>query len=121
VPNCKAAVLIQQNVGQPHFFTFPAAGRIWTVVLSYAITSNNSFSLATSRNFAAIQTASSLTLAIVQLGVAGADQAANGQSEPPLNGLPLTQGDSLILNVNGGVVVNNLDQQASAVVLYSIP
>lgn len=122
VINCQAAVLLQQGVGQPHFYTFTGAGRIWTVVLSFVVTANASFSLATYRSYAAIQTAlSGLTLAAVNLGVAGPSQAANGQSEPPLNGLPVVQGESLILNVNGGTVIPQLDQTASAVVLYSIP
>jgi len=104
------------------FFTFPKAARIWTVTLSYVITSNASYSLATSRTYARIVTDPGLvTLAIVNLGIANQNQHSEGQSEPPLTGLPVTEGESLVLDVNGGTTVPQMNQQASAVVLYSIP
>lgn len=120
-PNCKAAQAMQVNVGgSGAFFTFTAPGRIWQVILTYVITSNNSFTLATSRTLATV-TAGPNPIAAVQLGVAGPNQADSATSSPAYNGLPVTAGTSLAVTVNGGTVVPNLDQQASAVVLYSVP
>lgn len=121
VVNCQSAQLLHQGTGVVSFFTFTAPGRIWTVALSYVITSNPSFSLATAKTYAQVKTSTGLTLAAIDLGVANSKQAANGQSEPPIPGLPVTQGTSLILDINGGTLITNLDQQASAIVLYSIP
>lgn len=121
IPNCQAAQQLQANAaGAGLFFTFTAPGRIWQVLLAYTITSNNSFALATTRTVATI-TAGTLPLAVVQLGVAGPDQADSGVSEPSYGGLPVVAGTSLTLNINNGLIVANLDQQASAIVLYSIP
>lgn len=124
VPNCKSAQILHQGVSTPvPFFTFPAAGRIWAVSLSYVITSNPSFTLATARTYAVVTVSpASITLpGAIDLGVAGPKQVTNAQSQLSLPGLPVTAGQSLILSVNGGALVANLDQQASAVVLYSIP
>lgn len=123
VPNLSSAEAIQQNVSASVvLFTFPSAGRIWSVVLSYVITSNPSFSLSTIRTYARIYRNPGGTLAIVQLGASNAKQALAGQSEPQIvGGIPVTAGTSLILDVNAGNLVTNMDQQASAVVLYSIP
>src|SRR5690348_18138600 len=57
VPNLQGAQIINQNVQVTNFFTFPAAGRIWQVVLSYSVVTNNSFSLATAKSYAAVETA----------------------------------------------------------------
>lgn len=122
VINCQSAQIVQQNVGQPVFFTFTQPGRIWTVVLSYVITSNNSFGSPTARTFALIQTVvSGITLAVANIGIAGPSQHAEAICTPDVPGLPVIAGESLQLSVNGGSVVTNLDQQASALVLYSIP
>lgn len=123
VPNCQSASRLLEPVtsGQV-FFTFPAPGRIWQVVLSYVITANNSFSLATIKTYSSIQTViSNLILAVAENGVAGPNQASQAQSEPSYSGLPVVQGESLTLIVNAGNSIAQLDQRASAVVLYSIP
>lgn len=122
VPNCQGATIFQQGVGVVPMFTFPAAGRIWIVVLSYALTSNNSFSLATARTVAAVQTVTSgLTLAVVQLGVGNANQHSEGTCPIAFPGLPVVRGETVRLSVNNGTSVPQLDQQASATMLYSIP
>lgn len=123
VPNCKGASLFQRNVGTWTIFTFPAAGRIWLVDMSYVITSNASFSQPTARTVAVVNFTvnASLSLAPIQLGIAGPGQHDSGQKAIPLPGLPVVQGESLILVLNGGNPVTNLDQQASVSVLYSLP
>jgi hypothetical protein len=121
VPSLKSATQIRQSTGVNTFFTFGSAGRIWAVALSYFTTTNNSYSVSTSQTYAAVETQSGLTLGIVELGAADPNQGFSGQSNLTFNGLPLAGGDKLILDVNNGTVVANLNQRASAVVLYSIP
>ncbi len=106
VPNLQGASLFQQNVSRPTLYTFTGAGRIWLVILTYTITSNNGFPVAgqqpTVRTVAALQaTLNPLTLAAV--------------------GLPVVSGESLVLSVGNVGVVPAVDQQATVSMLYSIP
>jgi len=123
VPNLQGASLIQR--GSPasyNMVTFPAAGRVWMVILSYVITSNATFSLSTVRTVAAVQLViNPLVLATIQLGVANPNREAWQALSIPYPGLPVTAGETVQLNLNNGVVIPQLDQQASVSVLYSIP
>jgi hypothetical protein len=123
VPNLLGASLFQQGTsGIPTLITFTAAARIWSVTLSYVITSNATFSLSTVRTVAAVQaTLNPLVLAVVQLGVANPNREAWGNGGGLYPGLPVQAGETLQLNINNGVVVPQLDQQCSVSVLYSIP
>jgi hypothetical protein len=122
VPNLQGASIFQQGVSITKMVTFPAAARIWAVLLSFSITSNNSFSLATVRTVAAVQTVTGgLTLAVVQLGVANNNQHAEGTSPMGYPGVPVVAGEIIRLNVSNNSVIPNCDQQASASVLYSVP
>jgi hypothetical protein len=124
VPNLLGATLFQQPVSTPTIVSVAGPGRIWAVLLSYAITSNASFALSTVRTVASVQMMSgplNLTLAVVQLGVANPNQHAEGSMSVAYNGVPAITGTTLQLNVNNGAVITNLDQQASVSVLYSIP
>ena len=126
VPNCQGVSLFQQNVSRPTLYTFTGAGRIWLVILTYTITSNNGFPVAgqqpTVRTVAALQaTLNPLTLAAVQLGIAGPSQHAEGTVAVPYPGLPVVSGESLVLSVGNVGVVPAVDQQATVSMLYSIP
>lgn len=122
VPNLLGATQLQLGVQIKTMFTFPQAGRIWAVVLSYAITSNGTFGLSTVRTVATVQTVTSgLTLAVVQLGVANPNQHAEGTCPMSFNGLSVVPGEAVRVNINGNVTVPQCDQQASATMLYSIP
>lgn len=122
VPNLLGATLLQRGVSITSMFTFPQAGRIWQVVLSYAVTSNASFTLSTARTVATVQTVTSgLTLAVVQLGIANPNQHAEGTCPVAFGGLSVVPGETVRLNVNGGNTIAQMDQQASATMLYSIP
>lgn len=122
VPNMLGATVFQQGVGNVQLFKFTQPGRIWTVILTFAITSNASFSLSTSRTVAAVQTATSgLTLAVIQLGVANPNQHAEGTCPISFGGLQVVPGEIVRLNVSNGTGITNLDQQASATMLYSLP
>lgn len=123
VPNCQGASLIQKDVGNWTLLPpIPGAGRLWVVSLSYVITSNNSFSISTQRTYARIITnPGNVTLAVINLAVANQNQVTVGQAEPNLAALPVTGGTSLHLDVNNSALVTNVVQQASCLVLYSIP
>lgn len=122
VPNCLGGSVFQNAVGFQLIVTMPQAGRVWMVALSYVITSNNSFAPATARTIARIETVTAaLPLMPIQLGVAGPNQHDSDTQAVVLPGLPVVEGEVIRLNVNNGNVIPNLDQQASAVVLYSIP
>lgn len=122
VQNCQTARAINRGTGGSPWtlVTFPGAARVWTVVLTFAVRATGA--PGSTAYFAAVETnISGLTLAIVNLGLVGTGQVDSGQSEPPIPGIPVTQGDSVILDVNGGVGVTGADQVASAIVYYSIP
>jgi len=89
--------------------------------LSYMVVSGSTFT--STAKFAAIITTGlgALPLAVVELGLGAANHEDSGSCVVQLNGLPLVGGDSLGLTINGGVSVAGADQEASAVVLYSIP
>lgn len=122
VPNCQSAQALRRSPsGAGVFFTFPNAGRIWTVLLSYTVVSGAA--LAAQTRFAAtVQTVTGgLPLAVVQLSLPSSPSHDSDTCPVSYNGLPVTQGDSLNLIINGGLAVAGTDQEASAVVLYSIP
>lgn len=127
VINCKTfSALKRSEVGSPHTLgQFTAPGRIWTVVLSYAVRAQTGFAGGpggTAAFFAAIETTlSGLSLATVNLGITTAGPIANGQSEPPIPGIPVVQGETIVLDVNSGASVTNALQFAGAIVYYSIP
>jgi hypothetical protein len=104
------------------FFTFHAPARIWVATLAYTASSLSSFSGAPVSLAAFIQTViSGLPLAGVELSLSAPLQNENGNSSPPGPGLPVIQGESLTLNINGNSPVPGVIQEASAFVLYSIP
>ena len=122
VPNCQSAQALRRALsGAGTFFTFTAPARIWTVLLSYTVISGASFT-PTAKFAATITTGlAALPLAVVELGLGAANHEDSDTCPVSYNGLPLVAGDSLILTINGGVTVAGADQEASAVVLYSIP
>jgi hypothetical protein len=123
VPNCTAAVALRRGVaGGGGFFAFPQAARIWTVMLSYTITSDTTYTPSAPVFAAFIELAAApLPLAVVELSLADVKQHDSGVCPVSYNGLPVTAGDSITLTINGGVSVTGVRQEASAVVLYSIP
>ena len=122
VPNCNSAQALRRTIsGSGIFFTFPGAGRIWTVLLSYTVNSFGSFSPPGVFAASILTGLGGLPLAVVELSLAALPDKDSGTCPVSYNGLPVRQGDSLALNINGGVVVPGANQEASAVVLYSIP
>lgn len=122
VPNCQSAQALRRSIaGSGTFAVFPRPVRIWTVVLSYAIVSDNTYA-PVGRFAAVIQTTiNALPLAVVQLSLGQTNHEASDTCAVPYAGLPIGAGDGLSLTINGGVVVAGVQQEASAVVLYSTP
>jgi hypothetical protein len=104
------------------FFSFPSAARIWTVMLSYAIVSDTTYTAAAPVFAALVELATApLPLAVVELSLADVKQHDSGVCPVSYNGLPVLSGDTITLTINGGTTVTGVRQEASAVVLYSIP
>lgn len=121
VPSLSSAQRTRQGVSQVAFKTFGGAGRIWRVRLASSVASDNTFSGAPAQLIHDIETGSGTTLAVAELSISGPLQSVPGGDSDLFNGLPIANGDTLILNVNNGVSVSGVTQRASALVLYSIP
>ncbi len=121
VPALQSAQRTRQGATQVTFKTFGGAGRLWGVSLSYALQTDGTGPGAATQFFADIETGSGTTLAVVELGVSAANQAVNGQDGGSFNGLPIANGDTLVLNVNNGNAVTHCFQRASCLALFSIP
>ena len=122
VPNCQSAQALRRTIaGSGQFFQFTQPGRIWTVMLSYTVVASGTFT-GPARFAATIQTGlAQLPLAVVELSLATTTSQDSGVCPLAYNGLPVVGGDSLTLTINGGNTVAGVQQEASAVVLYSIP
>jgi hypothetical protein len=122
VPNCLSAQALRRSlVGAGQFFSFTHPGRIWTVLLSYMVVSDNTFT-PVAKFAATIQTTiGGLPLAVVELALGNINHENSGTCPVIYSGLPITGGDGLTLTINGGTTVPGVQQEASAVVLYSIP
>jgi hypothetical protein len=93
--------------------------RLWLGTLSYDITSTGG--TGSNHGYARIFTQSGLDLSIVEAGVADNPAQANGNQAPIYFGIELEAGDSISLDVNGGVTFNGCVQRASCTVLLSTP
>jgi hypothetical protein len=121
VPNQQQFRSRRQPAGVYTLGTFTAPGRIWTVILSYFVSTDDTYS-GTTNTFAEVDTAiSGISLGVVELGASDKDQGFAGQSNQGFGGMPVLQGESVILNVSGGATTPHLTQRASVIVLYSIP
>lgn len=116
-----AQALRKTIIGAGTFFTFTTTARIWMVLLAYTVNSFGTFTAP--QVFAATVTTglAPITLNVLELSLAANPDKAYDSKAVPYNGLPVIQGDSLILNINGGLVVTGANQEASAVVLFSTP
>lgn len=121
VPNLLSQRVRRVPTGSYTLVTFTAPGRIWAVIMSYFILTDNSYS-GTSNTFAEVDTSiSGLTGGVIDLGASAPDQGFGGQSNLWFGGVPVVQGETVTLNVNNSTVVPGIIQRCSAVVLYSIP
>jgi hypothetical protein len=123
VPNVTSSSQLFGNyTGSPYtLYTFPSAGRLWGASLSLAISTNNSYSGATTNVYALLKTGSGTILEIVELAVTAANDTQNGHGDLALNGVDVSAGDTLILDVNNASGITNAVMRASGFVLHSIP
>ncbi len=123
VPNVASAKHLFGNyTGSPYtLITFTAPTRIWAASLSFAVSTNNSFSGATTNIYAQLITLSGITLEIVELSITSMNQSADQHGDLPLNGLSFAAGDGVLLDVNNATGVTNAVMRSSGFILYSTP
>jgi len=122
-PNFQTALARRHNETSTQlFFTFPAAAHIWSAVLSFTIVTNGAYAPGITKCFADLTTGvSNLGLLTLELGVANVSDHDSNAVSNIWNGLAVALNDTLILNINNGTTIANLNQQASCIVGYSIP
>lgn len=102
--------------------TMPAAGRLWFATLSYGVATESGYDLGGNDPAARIYINSDTrTILLAQAVIAQAGQNAQADQGLGFGGLPLAEGDVIGADVNGGSEITNVSQNASTVVLYSIP
>ncbi len=123
IPALQSAYAVNAQPGSTPLtmFTFPQAGRIWALHLSYAMASNSSYSGTITSQAYALVKAGSTILTVIEIALGGPSTNDSGDSDMVINGLPVPAGTALILDINNGASISNVAQRASAVVLYSIP
>lgn len=129
VPNLKSAPILRASEGQSPYIlaTFPSPGRIWTAMLSFSAATNNSYNAAVSQMYAQLITGSGIVLAVSEISVGGAAAGSTpstsgpGNSNVQHNGMPVKANDTILLDVNAGQRITNLQMRASGAVNYSIP
>ena len=121
VPNmASASKILQAPGGSPytvHHFT--ANSRIWGATIS-AGASTTGGSGSTSA-YAQVLTGGGVTLAIVELIIAGTTAYDSDTAVVSIPGIPILSGDTLILDVNNGTGIGGGTMRASCTVLYSTP
>lgn len=118
-----ASASVLEAVSQPPtaFQTFAGASRIWAAHLSFAVGTNNTYSGVT-QLYALVRTQSGIVLAVVDLAVAAANTAANGDADLAIPGIAVANEDKLMLDVNNGTSLGTGGvMHASTTVMYSTP
>lgn len=121
VPNMHSASATLKNpAGSPYnIHTFTAASRVWGATVSSGI-STTSGSGSTSA-YALVRTGGGVVLAIVELTVAGTTAYDSDTAVVSIPGIPVANGDTLILDVNNAVGIGGGTARASCTVLFSTP
>jgi hypothetical protein len=123
VPNLSFASETRMTTqGSPYtVFQFPSNGRIWFAQISYGVATDSTYNSSNDPVARIYLGALSQTLLIAQAVTAGPDQICSHDPSITIPGLPITAGTTVFADVNGGVAVTDLDQNASCVIGYSIP
>ena len=100
--------------------TFAADSRIWRASISYAASSNSTFSGTSSMN-AWLQTGGGIVLAVVELALGGPNSETWGNDNGQIPGMPIAAGDTVAVYVNNGNTITNVLMQCSCTVLFSTP
>lgn len=132
VPNLKSVSSRQKGPGVYNLLTFPSIGgvltfyRLWNAVISLAAGSNNSYNAGITQMYGELRTGSGISLGIVELCIGGATAGSTPMNANPApcvvnhNGVEVESGDTLILDVNNGVTITNLNLRASASLSYQV-
>jgi hypothetical protein len=123
VPNYTGHALILQPPGIYTLYTFPAAGRIWNVGVSYAIATSANVGNITGYTRVLVQ--GGITLAIVECAISSAAATTPSQDSntDPVSyyGLPVPSGTVVQLDVNNGATTVGVQQRGSCRLAVSIP
>jgi hypothetical protein len=123
VPQLQSASIQKQGETAGATFLGPLGVpiKLWQAVLSHSIGALSDFAGTTvAEGSANINTVlSGVTLAVTEVAAGGPNASDSSSVSVPLNGFQLNAGDSVELNVNGGTVITNTRQRASALLLYT--
>lgn len=102
--------------------TFTANSRLWQVSLSLAAaTDSSSYTSGLQRISAQVNLGSGTVLAVAELAISTQSQAVSDHCDFSFNGLPVSAGDTLVLNVNNGGTFTGATIVCSTIVLASTP
>jgi hypothetical protein len=109
------------ETGSPYtFHTFAAGSRLWGVHLSLAIY-KNSAAVSPTQAYGTVKTGSGLFLTVAEAAISGPNTSDSDNSDLTFPGIAIAAGDTLILDINGGVGVSNGGIRASCLVIASTP
>jgi hypothetical protein len=121
-PAMQSTSLLRQAAGLYTVANFGGASRIWALHLSFAAATLAAYAAGITQLYAELKTGSGLALTVIELAVAAASQAENGDSDLVFTaGLNVPAADTLILDVNNNVALTNGTLRASCTALYSSP
>jgi hypothetical protein len=103
------------------FYTFPTTAHLWSATLAFTIVTAPAYTPGITKCFADLSTGSGIALLTVELGVAAVNDHDSNTVAVGFNGIPVAAGDTLVLNINNGTTVPNLNQQATAIVGFATP
>jgi hypothetical protein len=124
VPNITTSVKLFGTPGSSPYtlYTFPSNGRVWVASLSGTATPNAGYGTGPTVNvYAQLVTGSGITLAVIDMVIAATGIIDSKQSDVPWNGIDISAGDTLTLDVNNGVTPAMTVIRASGFVSHSIP
>lgn len=121
VPNMHSASSTLKNPGGSPYtiHTFTAASRIWGATVSAGV--GTTAGSGTTNAYALVKTGGGVVLAIVEVCVAGGISSSSDSVPVSIPGIPVSNGDTIILDVNGGGGIGGGAMRASCSVLFSIP
>ena len=124
IPGLRSAALSQMSAaGSPYsLVTFSGNSRIWYASLSFAVSTDASYSAGADGPFAElyIQSIGQIIL-ICQVAINAPDQAVNSDQSLSFGGIEVASGDSVFANINNGNAITDALIRAGAVLLYTTP
>jgi hypothetical protein len=121
VPNYQTGdAILQGPTGSPFtLFTMTADGRIWAALVTMSMGSTGG--AGSNHGYARVYTSGGKTLALVELCVVGNPDKDSGVVGIGFNGIPIVNGASVLLDVNGGATITGVTIRGSGLVGVSMP